>query len=240
MKGALYQNMPPQATPRKAKPPFQKPETKGLTSDAYNRIKEMLYQQELVPGQKIIYEDLAKAFGMSTTPIINALSRLEQDGLVVLKYNRGYFITEISEKEAEDLLEARQTLEEYSIKKLIDNYGEKKIEFLEDLLKKLKEYRPSSYTKKRLFQDASFHVGIAEMSGNQIVKELLNFIYERIYLRYRTERFPLMRMDEADREHTLLLNAIKRRDRQAALNRLNEHFLGVKKNISLIIRREGE
>jgi DNA-binding GntR family transcriptional regulator len=47
-------------------------------------------------------------------------------------------------------------------------------------------------------------------------------------------------MDEADREHALLLNAIKKRDRQAALNRLDEHFLNVKKNISLIIRRESE
>ena len=236
----MRQNVPPQVTLRKTGLPLRKPEKKGLISEAYTRIKEMLYQHELVPGQKIIYEDLAKAFGMSTTPIINALSRLEQDGLVVLKYNRGYFVTEISEKEAEDLLEARQALEEYSIKKLIDNYGKEKIVFLEDLLKKLKEYRPSSYTKKRLFQDASFHVAIAEMSGNQIVKDLLNYIYERIYLRYRTERIPMMRMDEADREHALLLNAIKKRDRQAALNRLDEHFLNVKKNISLIIRRESE
>ena len=78
------------------------------------------------------------------------------------------------------------------------------------------------------------------MSGNQIVKDLLNDIYERIYLRYRTERIPLIRMDEADKEHALLLNAIKRRDRQGALNRLNAHFLRVRKNISLIIRKESE
>ncbi|MEM2146437.1 MAG: GntR family transcriptional regulator, partial [Candidatus Jordarchaeaceae archaeon] len=85
------------------------------------KIKEMLYKQKLIPGQKIIYEELAKTFKISLTPIINALSRLEQEGLVVLVHNRGYFVKEISEKEAEDLIEARQSLEEYSIKKLINN-----------------------------------------------------------------------------------------------------------------------
>ena len=215
-----------------------RPEKKGLISEAYQKIKEMLYNQELVPGQKIIYEDLAKALHMSTTPIINALSRLEQDGLVILKYNRGYFVTEISEKEAKDLLEARNILEEYSIKKLIGSYSESKIKYLEKILKQLKGYRPSSYTKKRLFMDAAFHVSIAEMAGNEIVRELLNFIYEKIYLRYRTERIPFNRMDEADKEHTLLIHAIKKKNLTLALKILEDHFIKVKKNLLLTIRTE--
>jgi DNA-binding GntR family transcriptional regulator len=215
-----------------------RPEKKGLISEAYQKIKEMLYNQELVPGQKIIYEDLAKALHMSTTPIINALSRLEQDGLVILKYNRGYFVTEISEKEAKDLLEARHILEEYSIKKLIGSYSESKIKYLEKILKQLKGYRPSSYTKKRLFMDAAFHVSIAEMAGNEIVRELLNFIYEKIYLRYRTERIPFNRMDEADKEHTLLIQAIKKKNLTLALKILEDHFIKVKKNLLLTIRTE--
>ena len=215
-----------------------RPEKKGLISEAYQKIKEMLYNQELVPGQKIIYEDLAKALHMSTTPIINALSRLEQDGLVILKYNRGYFVTEISEKEAKDLLEARHILEEYIIKKLIGSYSESKIKYLEKILKQLKGYRPSSYTKKRLFMDAAFHVSIAEMAGNEIVRELLNFIYEKIYLRYRTERIPFNRMDEADKEHTLLIQAIKKKNLTLALKILEDHFIKVKKNLLLTIRTE--
>jgi DNA-binding GntR family transcriptional regulator len=213
-------------------------EKKGLISEAYQKIKEMLYNQELVPGQKIIYEDLAKAFHMSTTPIINALSRLEQDGLVILKYNRGYFVTEISEKEAEDLLEARHILEEYSIKKLIGTYSETKIKYLEKILKQLKAYRPHSYTKKRLFMDAAFHVGIAEMAGNEIVRELLNFIYEKIYLRYRTERIPFKRMDEADKEHALLLHSIKKKNLPLSRKVLEDHYIKVKKNILMTIRTE--
>jgi len=227
-----------QSTQFKVTPSHHKPQKKGLISEAYQKIKEMLYHQELVPGQKIIYEDLARAFHMSTTPIINALSRLEQDGLVILKYNRGYYVTEISEKEAEDLLEARHVLEEYSITKLINTYSGAKIKFLEKILRQLKDYRPSSYTKKRLFMDAAFHVSIAEMSGNRIVVDLLNFIYEKIYLRYRTERIALKRMDEADKEHTILLNAIKKKNIPLALRILDDHFIKVKKNLLLTIRTE--
>lgn len=230
--------MDSQSTQFKATSSRQRQEKRGRISEAYQKIKEMLYNQELVPGQKIIYEDLAKALQMSTTPIINALSRLEQDGLVILKYNRGYFVTEISEKEAQDLLDARHVLEEYSIKKLIGIYSETKIKYLEKILKQLQDYRPSSYTKKRLFMDAAFHVSIAEMAENQVVKELLNFIYEKIYLRYRTERIPFNRMDEADKEHTLLLHAIKKRNLVLALKVLNDHFVKVNKNLLLTIRTE--
>jgi len=238
MPNVLNPRKPSHLLPSETGPIPAKTEKKGLISEAYKRIKEMLYNQELVPGQKIIYEDLAKALHMSTTPVINALSRLEQDGLVVLKYNRGYFVTEISEKEAEDLLDARHALEAYSIKKLIDTCSEEKIRSLEEILERLKAYRPNSYSKKRLFMDAAFHVAIAEASENQIVKDLLNFIYEKIYLRYRTERIPFNRMDEADKEHMMMLNAIKRKDKQRALKLLDGHFKRVKQNLFVTIRGE--
>ncbi|MEM2146436.1 MAG: FCD domain-containing protein, partial [Candidatus Jordarchaeaceae archaeon] len=109
---------------------------------------------------------------------------------------------------------------------------------LEKLLKQLKDYRPNSYTRRRLFLDAKFHVGIAEMAGNQIITDLLIFIFQRIYLRYKMERLPFKRMDEADREHTMILDAIKRKDEKLALRRLDDHFKKVKFNLMLTIKDE--
>jgi DNA-binding FadR family transcriptional regulator len=86
--------------------------------------------------------------------------------------------------------------------------------------------------------DAAFHVGIAEMAGNEIVRELLNFIYEKIYLRYRTERIPFKRMDEADKEHTLLLHSIKKKNLSLSRKVLEDHFIKVKKNLLMTIRAE--
>ena len=55
---------------------------------AYNAIKELVAVHKLSPGQKLIYRDLEEALGMSKTPIINGLMRLEQEGLVQIKLNK--------------------------------------------------------------------------------------------------------------------------------------------------------
>lgn len=211
----------------------------NLTQEAYNRIKNLLYNQELVPGQKVIYEDLARLFKMSTTPIISALSKLEQEGLMVSKFNRGFFVSEISVEEANDLIDARYVLEEYSVQKLIDNYTEGKIEYLDKLREELDSYRPSSYSRKRVYLDSYFHIGISEMAGNAYVKKLLATIFEKIYLRYRTERLPVERQESANREHLLLLDAIRRKDKKGALRVLQQHFRAVRENlINTIIQKE--
>jgi DNA-binding GntR family transcriptional regulator len=176
---------------------------------------------------------------MSTTPIISALSKLEQEGLVTSKFNRGFFVSEISVEEANDLIEARWILEEYSVRKLIDTYTEEKFEYLKKLRENLDNYMPSSYTRKRLFLDSYFHIGIAEMAGNAYVSRLLADIFEKIYLRYRTERLPIERQMSANREHMLLLDAIQRKDKEEALKILEQHYMAVRRNlINTIIQKE--
>lgn len=64
--------------------------------EAYQSIKQLIVNQRLSPGQKLIYRDLEEILGMSKTLIINGLMRLEQEGFVVSKKNRGFFMKEVS------------------------------------------------------------------------------------------------------------------------------------------------
>lgn len=58
----------------------------------YNLIKQKILSYQLIPGQKLQYQDLADEFGVSRTPVKNALILLEQEGFVVLHPNKGYYI----------------------------------------------------------------------------------------------------------------------------------------------------
>ncbi len=60
--------------------------------EAYKAIKDLIFNGQLFPGQRIIYRDLEEKLKMSKTPIINALMMLERDDLVVSKKNRGFCI----------------------------------------------------------------------------------------------------------------------------------------------------
>jgi len=89
---------------------------KGMTIDeVYQRIKEMIYYNQLAPGQKIIYNDLANRLKISATPVIQALKRLETSRIVNYIPNKGYFVGEITEIEARQLYQAREALETYII-----------------------------------------------------------------------------------------------------------------------------
>ena len=82
-----------------------------VIEEAYNKIKEMIYSNQLAPGQKIIYTDLAKRLKISVTPLIHALNRLEASDFVSYIPNKGYFLNEITVEEASQLYEVREALE---------------------------------------------------------------------------------------------------------------------------------
>ena len=93
---------------------------KTLIEYAYQKIKQMIFQQKVIPGQRLVYSDLCKLFNMSRTPIINALTRLEQEGFLVSEAFRGFQVKPIDLQELWDLFGVREALESYAIEKAIE------------------------------------------------------------------------------------------------------------------------
>jgi DNA-binding GntR family transcriptional regulator len=103
----------------------------NATNRVYKAIKEMISKYELVPGQKITYDQLAEKFKLSKTPIINALHRLEQEEFVISLPNRGFFIKEIHPEEFENLYRIREALEMLSIDECIKHGSPKMLKRIE-------------------------------------------------------------------------------------------------------------
>lgn len=86
---------------------------------AFKKIKEMMYHHEIVPGQKLLYQELAKKFNMSITPIIQALNRLQLLNIVYSERNKGYYVGEADPVEAKELFIAREALETFMVPSVI-------------------------------------------------------------------------------------------------------------------------
>jgi DNA-binding GntR family transcriptional regulator len=182
---------------------------KGKTIDeVFHRLKEMIYFNEIAPGQKLIYSSICKKLKVSATPVVQALNRLKASGLVEYKPNKGYFVAEISELEAYQLYEAREALECYIIPRVIKELDADKINSIK---KSLKRYQETDRTELILI-DAKFHLKIAEHAGNQVIHDLLKDLFERIYLKYRTHYIDDTRIKEVIKEHKMLLAAIIDKD----------------------------
>jgi len=195
---------------------------------AYNAIKELVAVHKLSPGQKLIYRDLEEALGMSKTPIINGLMKLEQEGLVVSKRNRGFFMRKVSADEAEQIYDLREKLEEISIGYAIKNYDSDDLNILEQKLNLYKNYSAPIYDRKRLELDTEFHMQIAKMGKNDFFTSMIKQFYENIYFSLNVV-YLTSYIDNFKEEHELIFNAVKEGNLTEAKRVLRLHTRAARK-----------
>ena len=186
--------------------------TSTLIEDAYQKIKQMIFQQKVIPGQRLVYNDLSKILDMSRTPIINALNRLEQEGFLVSEAFRGFQVKPIDLQEAWDLFGIREALEAYAVEQTIEKSEPKDIKELEEKLRNHENYMPDRYDRKKFLVDAEFHLQIASMTRNRSLERMLRMNLEHVNLRFRLDNCDADRMPVAVQEHRDLVKAIKKKD----------------------------
>lgn len=200
--------------------------TKGqpLIEEAYRRIKELIFLQRLVPGQRLVYDDLARMLKMSRTPIINALNRLEQQGLVVSESFKGFQVKPMDIQEAIDAFGIREALETYSVKQAIEHGTPEDFEKLEGKLVDYESYTPNYYERNKMLFDAKFHLQITEMTGNRILKWHLKTNLEHLYLRADLSNYNAERMNTAANEHRRLFDRMKIKDSLGSIEIIRLHI----------------
>lgn len=198
--------------------------TKTLIEDAYRKIKGMIFEQRLVPGQKLVYQDLVKLLNMSQTPIINALNRLEQEGFVYSETFRGFCVKPIDLDEVWENFGVREALEVYAVKQAIQVAGPEEMRVLEEKLMEHGSYMPDQYTRKKFLLDAEFHLQIATMARNGVLRYLLKRNLEHIYLRARLDDYDPGRMASSTGEHGELVERMKRKDIIGSIEVIQNHI----------------
>ena len=199
-------------------------DSNNMTESAYFKMKNMIFQQYIVPGQKLTYRELAKLLNMSSTPVQFALGRLEQEGFVERIPNVGYYVRKINPQEIEDLFDLRWILEVHAIEYAIKNHTPEDLEVLDKLIQDHKNYQIQIYDRKKLFLDATFHSQIASLSGNLEIVKQLKRIFEHTYLRSPVELIPPSRIPIAVSQHEQILQLIKERDIGRAKECLGKHI----------------
>ena len=201
--------------------------------EAYRQIKQMIFDQKLIPGQRLVNQDLVDKLNMSRTPIINALNRLVQDGFVAFESFRGFYVKPIDLQEVWDAFGVREALEIYTVEQAIKLSGNGDIQELENKRREHADYQPHYYTRKKFLLDSEFHLQIATMTKNNVLKWLLKRNFEHIYLRARLENNSIQRMVVAVDEHKRLVRKMRNKDIIGSIELMQSH---IQKARDLVIR----
>ena len=224
--------------------PIQEAKTEHVTFPvevAFDRIKEMMYRNQLVPGQKLIYSDLAKKLGMSVTPVIQALNRLRYLNIVYSEPNKGFFVGEADPIEADQLFAAREVLEPSVIPDVVRNLTEESLDEIEAAMQGIIEAASvPDYRRHLMRRDTNFHLTIVKTSGNRVIYDICQRIFEQMYLKYRPEYLEDERLKEAGEEHRMVIEALRQRDTGKAKAYLRRNIRTGRKYIVGRLRAERE
>ena len=208
--------------------------------EAYQKLKEMIFRQNIIPGQKLIARDLCDILNMSRTPVINALYMLEREGFVVSVPYRGFYVKPVDIQETIELFEVREALEVQSVQLAIKRMEPGDIEKLEAAALEHKQYMPTYYDRQKIALGTYFHIQIAKIGRNKTLEKLLTTNLEHEYLRFRLERADTARMEPAVEEHYELIERIKGSDRTGSIRLIKRHVQSSKDHIIRSLQAEDE
>jgi DNA-binding GntR family transcriptional regulator len=197
---------------------------KNLTQQVYDRIKEMMLNYEIIPGQRLVFVDLAKKLGVSRTPINNALSILANEGFLDFIPNQGYAVHQITKAEAESLYQIREIIELAAIEKAIPCLTREDLAQLKRQKELYEKAVAEQVSRGRFTLDQEFHCCYVRFSRNVYFPDYFEEVYQRIFLRHRIEG---LRADRARRvvlEHNDIFRAIKQRDVEWAKKSIQAHI----------------
>src|SRR5271166_132285 len=105
----------------------------NLDDEIFVRIKAMIVDGTLLPGERIVPEQLAREMGVSRTPMLSALKRLSQERLIVWRSRRGVFVRRLSKRELAMIFEVREVLEGLAARRAATLIEPHQVEQLRDL-----------------------------------------------------------------------------------------------------------
>jgi len=212
----------------KDKKRINKKQQEDSTQIAYHGIRHMLYNKELVPGQRIAYRDLAARLELSSTPIIQALKWLELQGFVRHEPNRGYSMAPYSLKELEELYEIRELIEPSLVPAAIEKIDKKGLRVLKAALEAHLSAEREFYLNERLFKNREFHMTLASLSGKATQVRILQNVFDMIFLKYGGNYFPIASLSSTDQAHQEVYDAFALRSLERAQSVLKNHLTNVK------------
>ena len=206
-----------------------------LSSQVYRALHDMIGNYRFSPGSRLNVEELTKEFGVSRTPIWEAVRRLEQEGLVQNITNRGVFMVDMTLSKALQLYQVREVLEGLAGKLAatrIDDRMLKKMEHCLGTLQKVVEQGdPVGYSRL----DFNFHALIYETCGNPFLQEILETIKNKMRPLVPLSKPSLARGYE---EHKIIFEALKSRDPVKVEIAIQEHNRGMQAQIRQVMEKD--
>lgn len=202
----------------------------SLADSVFERIENDILSGKFRPGETYTECSLSKLFGVSRTPIREAIRRLEQEGLIKIT-TKGAEILGIDKNDLEDIYEIRSRLEGLAAKKCAGCITDEALAKLKEIIDLQEFYTQKGLSDKIKDTDSAFHETIYAVCGSEIYSSVLSGLHRRIRKFRKLSIQNPERAKCAAREHREILDALEQRDGELAEKLTAQHIENAHKNI---------
>jgi DNA-binding GntR family transcriptional regulator len=196
-------------------------ERESLSKAAGARIRDLILDGTLRPGERLVEDRLSAELGVSRVPVREALRALSSEGLVRLEPNRGATVTEVTPQLVAELVEVRTLLEALNARLAARRHDPKIVALLQDTLRRGDAAAQSGTSQELARLNAEFHERLAEASRNSVLSDIMRSLRERTSLAFSLNGQARARQDW--KEHAAILAAVIEGDEEIAALLASRH-----------------
>lgn len=195
---------------------------RALYEEVAELIRQRIFRRELEPGSWIDEVKLAQEYGISRTPLREALKVLAAEGLVTMKVRRGAYVTEVSERDLAEVYHLLSLLESDAAAVVAGRASDADLKELQALHADL---AAATNDRDRFFAiNERFHMRVLEIAGNRWRNQMVADLRKVMKLNRHNSLLKSGRIAESLAEHAAVMQALVARDPEATRARMQEHF----------------
>ncbi len=195
---------------------------RALYEQVAEQLRQRIFQHELEPGAWIDELKIAEEYGISRTPLREALKVLAAEGLVTMKVRRGAYVTEVSPKDIADVYRLLSLLEADAAAVVAETATDAQLAALRSTHEELRQH---THNAERFFAlNEQFHMQLLDIADNRWRNQLVADLRKVMKLNRHKSLFRQGRIEDSLAEHEAIMQALLARSPRAAAEAVRTHF----------------
>jgi DNA-binding GntR family transcriptional regulator len=209
--------------------------TYSATDLVTNHIRDLIVSDELAPGTKIKIDDMAVKLGVSRTPVRDALTRLQGEGLVEIRSRVGVYVRQISPEEVLEVYSVKASLEPLMVQWATERSSQADRQAFYDTVEPLAELSANADSAAYTELVIQRRLHLLDMAQSDVLTSIFRLIDERVrILRARNLRNPL-RLVDSYAEHVAIATAIRDGDGARAAELSHAHVQSARQSLLTLL-----
>lgn len=201
------------------------PQRKSLGQSAYDRLKQAIVRGDFSPASHVIENRVAAAFGVSRTPVREAIHKLEREGLLKRSSSGGYFVAGLTRQDIKETFGIRSVLESYAARLATLQCQAKDLLALEEKMGEYQDCLDRGRMEELPRINTEFHDLLYVLSHSPKLIAMINDLRDPVF-RFRKVLLNVEDMARRSNEdHRLMMACIRKRDAEAVEKLVREHIL---------------